>query len=210
MKLFLASSLNQTMQKFDACIEGGLRGKTVLFVANAADPYDGTQEWVEDDRVAFEKFGCTVQEADLRTFDEDKFCNLLDTSDIIHFCGGSVLYLMSLIREKGLEDVLKEYVLDEKIIYSGTSAGSMIPAQDLNLNRFEDEEAEFVGKMSDWSGLGFVNFSILPHAGTEYFVESNKKMIGHLPEYPQAVVVLFDNQAVWCSDGKFEVIEISS
>ncbi|NTV22479.1 MAG: type 1 glutamine amidotransferase-like domain-containing protein [Candidatus Yonathbacteria bacterium] len=208
MKLFLASSLNQTIQKFDEKIEGGLRGKTVLFFANASDPYDGEKWWITNDRIAFEKFGCIVHEADLRTLDSDALRKLLDSSDIIHFCGGSVVYLMSLIRERGVEEIIKEYVLSDKIMYSGTSAGSMIASKNLELCKYDTEEEPFVSNMKDWSGFAFVHVYILPHAGSPDFSETNKEIVGHVPKHPQAVIVLFDHQAVWYAEEKFEIVQV--
>jgi dipeptidase E len=208
MKLFLASSLNKTMQKFDEKIEGGLSGKSILFIANASDPYDGEKWWIENDRMAFEVSGCTITDVDIRVVGADTFRSMLCDADIIHVCGGSVLYLMSLIREKGLEDILKNSVVGGHIVYSGTSAGSMIPAKNLELSKYEEEETLFIERMTDWSGLGFVNFSVLPHADSVDFFETNKEIVGHIAEHQQPVVILSDTQAVWCVDEKFEIIEV--
>jgi peptidase E len=209
MKLFLASSLDKSMQKFNEKIEGGLSGKSVLFIANASDPYDGEKWWVNLDRDTFEKYGSRVENIDLREIDKDVFQDYLEKSDIIHFCGGSVLYLMSLIREKRIEGVLKKYVLNDWVVYSGTSAGSMIPARSLELSKYEKEEKGFVERMADWSGLCFVDFYILPHADSNDFIKSNKEIISHIGKHPpQAIIVVSDNQAVWCEDEKLEIVEV--
>jgi peptidase E len=60
--------------------------------------------------------------------------------------------------------------------------------------------------MDDFSGLGFVNFFILPHSNSKDFVKSNLRMVEKLPEYNQAVVALYDNQTIWVEDGKLEIL----
>jgi len=67
----------------------------------------------------------------------------LKESDIIHFCGGSVIYLICLIKERGFDKLIVEYVKKDKIIYTGTSAGSMIVADDLTIDAYDPDEKEF-------------------------------------------------------------------
>jgi dipeptidase E len=78
----------------------------------------------------------------------------------------------------------------------------------LKLCKYDEEEKELVKTMTDYSGLGLVNFLIIPHINNKDFVESNKKMIEHLPGNPVALIFIDDNQAVWVEDNKFEIFEI--
>lgn len=206
MKLFLTSSLDKTLELLPKKLSGPLSGKKVLFIANASDNAIGDKWWIDLDRKAFERSECVISDIDLRNISVHDFAVELTKHDIVHFCGGSVLYLASLMRRGGFVDALIDSVRGEDILYTGTSAGSMVAAKDLSLNRWDPEEQAYVVGMEDFSGIGLVNFLILPHSNSKDFVESNLRMVEKLPEYNQAVVVLYDNQAIWVEDTKLEIL----
>ncbi|MEK7179988.1 MAG: Type 1 glutamine amidotransferase-like domain-containing protein [Patescibacteria group bacterium] len=205
MKLFLASSIDQTATLLKHKLP---KSKKVLFVANAADDSKSDKSWIKLDREAFIKLGCDLIEVDLRTISKEDFVKYLETSNIIHFCGGSVLYLISLIREKGFDKIIVEFVRKNKIVYSGSSAGSMIVAQDLALSAFDTGEEQFAAKMKDFSGLGLTDFLIIPHASNNEFAEGNRKIVEQLAKYSQPLIFLYDRQAIWVEDEKFEILSV--
>ena len=108
---------------------------------------------------------------------------------------------------KGVADITRA-VRADKIIYSGTSAGSMIASSDLSLCSFDDDEKKYVEGKKDFSGIGFVNFLIIPHTNNKDFIKSNTQMIEHLADNPQTLIFINDNQAVWVNDKKFEILSI--
>ena len=208
MKLFLASSLDKTISLFQQKWTKSPEDTNVLFISNAADPYLTDKFWIRWDREAFGKLGFKITEIDLRETTKEKFAECLATADILHMCGGSVLYLISLIKKQDLQSTIIDAVKNNRVLYSGTSAGSMIVSEKLDLCTFDQEELNFVKGMTDFPGLGFVNFLILPHCNQEMFVESNKKMIEHLPECPQVLMCIQDSQVVWVEDGKMEILSV--
>ena len=208
MKLFLASALDKTLSLLPDLIEEPRRPRRVLFVANAADNEKGVKWWVEQDRTAFEQSGYELVDLDLREISKEKLQTELEAGDVLHLCGGRVLYLMSLLKKRGLMDVIIKAVQAEVVIYTGTSAGSMIAGQDLSLCRCDPEEQEYVSDLKDLSGLGLVNFLILPHTNAEFFIEINKKMMEKLPEHDQTLVFLYDHQAVWVNDGLSKILAV--
>jgi len=210
MKLFLASSIDKTLSLFLPKLSKPANKTKVVFVANAADPYKD-KWWIDLDRQAFKKAGFQLSEVDLREISKDDFAKELDSADILHIGGGMVFYFLLLIREKRMDEVIKNYVLRDKIIYTGTSAGSIIAAPSVELykyRKYDEEEIEFAEKISDFSGLGFVNFIILPHAGRKESDEVHKDMLEHLAEYSAPVILLHDNQAVWVEDENIKIIKI--
>lgn len=205
MRLFLASSFDETVDLLGQKV-GSLGEKTVLFVANAADNHTGDRWWIKTDKDAFEKLGCKAQELDLRVVSLEELSDKLDKADILHFCGGSVIYLASLIKDRGMVKPIVDAVRQDKVIYTGTSAGSMLVAEDLTMGIYDPEEEAYAKATKDYSGLGLVNFLIMPHADNRDFLESNKKTIEHLPENKLPLIFLNDNQAVWVEDGKIEIL----
>ncbi len=142
MKLFLASSFAQTSKLLEQRLQKPIKGKKIVFIANPADYSTGDKWWIKADRDAFIKLGCNVIDVDLRTISDKDLKKYLETSDIIHLCGGSVFYTILLIKEKGFDNMIKEFIEKDKIIYSGTSAGSMIVSEDLSLDASDPEEKQ--------------------------------------------------------------------
>lgn len=210
MKLFLASAFDKTANLLKKKIGKKIKGQQVIFIANASDNNTGDKWWVKTDREAFIKLGCQVKEIDLRNILKKDFIKLLKQSDVIHFCGGSVIYLICLLKEKGFDKLISKFVRNNKIIYTGTSAGSMIVAEDLTINSYDPEENEFVSRMKDNLGLGLVNFLIIPHANNKEMAHGNSLMVSELPEIKtnQPLIFIYDNQAVWVDDRQFEIISI--
>jgi len=202
MKLFLASALSQVAELLPTKI-GDLKGKRVIFIENASDDQVGENTsgedkwWLRIDREAFEKLGCEVVDTDLRSIKPDELQKVINESDIIHFCGGSVFYLVDLIRRRGLSQIIIDAVLNDKLIYTGTSAGSMIVSSDLSVDKNDPEEKDIIKSISDFSGLGFVDFLIMPHADNAEFAEGNRNAISDISKYKTATFFLCDNQALW-------------
>ncbi len=207
MKLFLASASN-TLPLIASKLLGNGKGGKVIFIENASDNYSGDKWWIKADRDTFVTMGCDVVDVDLRKTDKEAFAMHLKDAAVIHFCGGSVLYLISLIRSQDLGETLIEVVKRGKILYSGTSAGSMIPSNDLGLLAFDDEDAEYAKKMTDFSGLGLVGFLTVPHTNNKDFAKSNIRMIEHLHENLQPLIFIDDTRAVWVEDGKLEILSV--
>ena len=205
MKLFLASSLDKTISLLKQRIPES--AKRVVFVANAADPCD-EKWWVDLDREAFKKSGFEIIEVDLREVDKKQLQQKLNNADILHFCGGSVFYLLSLLKQQDLEGVVIDYVKNNKVIYTGTSTGSIIPSPALDLYKYDTEENKFYKNEPESKGLGLVNFVILPHCDNQDMAENNKNVVEQAHKYSIPLLLLHDNQAVWVEDKKLELLSL--
>lgn len=205
MKLFLASSLDETISLLGPRLNKPVKDNRVLFVANAADLLDNPW-WVDLDRKKFLDAGYKIIEIDLRKLSQEEFAKSLENSDMVHICGGSVFYLLSVLKKKQFGNAIAKAVRDNKIIYTGTSAGSIVVSKSNEIYKHDPDEVKFVDKVSDFSGLGLVDFVIVPHCGKTDFVEANKVVVEHLPEFPYPMIFLQDNQAVYVNDGKLEIL----
>lgn len=205
MKLFLASSFDETANLLKDKVPS-INKMKVIFVSNPADNAKGDKWWIELDRKAYEKLGCEINEVDLRNETEETLRKHLEEGNILHVCGGSVLYTISLIKKRGLFDLIKEFVVNEKVIYTGSSAGSMICADDLSLCSVDPEEKENVGTITDYGGFGFVNFLIVPHCNNADFTEANIEMTKVMSKHNKPALFIYDNQAVWVQDDEFVIL----
>ncbi len=205
MRLFL-SSTSEGLPLLAGKLPKKGRGMKVLFSENAADGIPGDHFWVKNDRKAFEKLGCKVLEADLREVSKKDLVGLLKEADIIHFCGGSPMALLALLQKKGFAALIAKNVRAGKLIYSGTSAGSMLSAKSVKLLTLDPDERESVKQIKGSAGLGFTDFQFLPHGNQKDFVGFVKSLIEHLPKHNQSIVFIHDDQAVWVEDEKFEIL----
>lgn len=101
--------------------------------------------------------------------------------DAIYFCGGSEVVLMEAINRVGFAPVLLQ-ALDKGLFYIGVSAGSMIASTSVENN------------------LGIINNPLEPHC------VKNITPCGALPPTGEPVNIS-DNQAVWITDERIEIIE---
>jgi dipeptidase E len=206
MKLFLASSTDKTLSLLKEVAPN--IGTEVLFVANASDPYEGDHWWVELDRQAFKQYGFNIREVDLRSTTPQALEQMLRESDVLHVCGGSVYYLVALLRDKRLDEVITRAICDTTLVYTGASAGSIIVSDNIKAFSYDPEEAEHVKKVPDHRGLGIVDFAIVPHVGNPHFADEHARILAQLPNDNTALFFLYDNQVLWVEDGKLQLLSV--
>jgi peptidase E len=112
------------------------------------------------------------------------------------------------LQKSGLAGVVVDAVRKGEIIYTGTSAGSMIAAKDVTLAQYDGGETEYLNLISDYRALGLVNFMIVPHSNNPECVESYKKAMEHIVENKTPLIFLNDDQAVFVEDDKFEIVGV--
>ena len=215
MNLFLASSLDKTLPLLKPLLKNKPATK-VAFIANASDHAEGADPelaegdvwWVNNDRIKFEELGHTVTNVDLRTVSADELKQILEDNDILHVAGGSVFYCMGLIKKRGFETIITNAIKSGSVIYTGTSAGSMIVCPSLAMFAFDAEEQEFLNDVLDQKGLGLINFSIIPHSNNPEFVSEYSKIVEKLPINTEPLLFIQDTQAVWVEDDTFKIVSI--
>jgi peptidase E len=120
--------------------------------------------------------------------------------DILHFCGGHTRYLLSRLHQLGQYESVRNAVIQNQVIYTGTSAGSMVVAPSLlGIGRLDDLDTESFAP-AEQVGLALVDFLILPHFNDPETVPSNYESIKST-DYQHPLVFLSDNQAIFIRDG---------
>ena len=203
MRLFIASTFADSVKQFYTRQHGG----KVLFVENPSDPYKN-KYWVNKDYKAFVKYGFQVTKCDLRPLTGLEFENKLHRYDILHICGGSAIYILDLLKKRGMHIVIKD-ALNGGLIYTGTSAGSMIMAPDISFcaDDEDEREAQMVGKVKDLKGLGLVPYYLMCHCQDKYYVPSTKRAMNRLPKNKLPILFLNDGQAVWHHNSQMEIVQ---
>jgi peptidase E len=205
MKLFLASSLADSIGELIPRCAKPFKDIRVLFIGNAADPYPDPW-WNKNDRDALSSHGAVVTDIDLRNVPSTELEQRLHNTDIVHVGGGSIFYLLHLLKNRGFDQTLRDAVLKENFLYSGSSAGSIIAAHDVSIYRADSEEKMYSEKLTDYAGLALVSVVVIPHCNNVEFIENNKTMIELLPSHPVACMLLHDHQALWVENQSMQLL----
>ena len=205
MTLFLASSLDKTLP-FLRPLLGNKPATKVALIANASDNATEETWWVDADRNKFRELGYATTNVDLRTISADELTQVLKDVDILHVAGGSVFYLVGLIKKREFENIITDAIKSGSVIYTGTSAGSMIVSRSIAMFAFDEEEKEFLADVPDQKGLGLINFGIIPHCNNAEFVSEYGKIVEHLPIHTEPLIFLQDTQAVWVENDMIKIV----
>jgi dipeptidase E len=120
-------------------------------------------------------------------------------ADALLVWGGDVWYLCRWMRESGLADLLPSL---PELVYVGVSAGSMVTAPIFG-ETYDDPTAPFVVD----TGLGLVDFALLPHLDHEGHPESSTVNVERMAsEVPVPTYGIDDQTAIRVTNGAVEVV----
>jgi dipeptidase E len=120
-------------------------------------------------------------------------------ADALLVQGGDVWYLRRWMRESGLADLLPSL---RETVYVGVSAGSMVTAPIFG-ETYDDPQQPFVID----TGLGLVDFALLPHLDHERHPESSTAKVARMAaEVPVPTYGIDDETAIKVVDGTAEVV----
>ncbi|MES2409616.1 MAG: Type 1 glutamine amidotransferase-like domain-containing protein [Patescibacteria group bacterium] len=147
---------------------------------------------MRNNHISFEEFdieGKNVKE--IREFFNDK--------KIVQVSGGNPFYLLKHVRESGFDKVLKD-LLDEGLIYIGSSAGSYIMCPTIEVAGWKAGRNNY--GLTDLTALGYVPFLLKCHytdSAKDTILEKKKDL-----KYP--IRILRDDQAFLIGDGNVTFI----
>src|SRR5690242_17316384 len=122
----------------------------------------------------------------------------VEEADALLVWGGDVLYLSRWMRESGLADLLPSL---RETVYVGVSAGSMVTAPIFG-ETYDDPQTPFVIA----TGLGLVDFALLPHLDHENHPESSTSKVEPIAAaVPVPTYGIDDEPAIKVTDGTVEV-----
>lgn len=90
----------------------------------------------------------------------------LDNVDVLWLSGGNTFHLLDQVRKTGFDKWLKENI--DKKVYVGGSASSILMTPSVALAGHEGGDENDVG-LTDLTGLGYVDFEIMPHCDAARF-----------------------------------------
>ena len=135
----------------------------------------------------------------LPSIDRESWVRPVEDADALLVFGGDVSYLTRWMRESGLADLLPSL---RETVYVGVSAGSMVTAPVFG-ETYDDPDRPFVIE----TGLGLVDFALLPHLDHEDHPESSTAKVERMAaEVPVPTYGIDDETAIKVSNGVVAVV----
>lgn len=147
------------------------------------------------------KSGFQIEVIDLKVEDPKVIRSKLEKVDIINVGGGNTFFLLYWVRKCGLDKYLGE-LLDQRKIYIGVSAGSILVGPDIESSFWCHEPDINVVNLKDLTGLNFVPFTLIPH-----FIEEDLPSLREKAKtvvYP--IIAINDTQAVQVIGNDYKIV----
>ena len=158
----------------------------LLYITIAADgEFDTDRTWIDKEFETILDLGIKKENiTEFKYQDNIDFCDF----DIVYMLGGNTFYLMKELKEKQLDEKIKE-AIDNGVIYIGSSAGSIILGKSIEAALPFDENWL---ELENFEGLNIVDGIVIPHANKKQeFIKEQKK------KYGERLIELFDKR-YWC------------
>lgn len=205
-ELFLTSSIHAVAHDIVKKVDLSKANKLV-FIDTASEPKGEREDlgWQKIDRQVLVDAGFVVSDYTITGKSRSQLATDLEVFDYIYLSGGDTFYLLEQSQKSGFVSLIRELTLEKGKIYIGTSAGSLIAGPKL-LDYHGDPGAT----LADRTTYGLVNFTLVPHWGSEDFREKylggRMQMVYKEDQVP--LVLLTDSQYVHVQDGRMEIIDV--
>lgn len=204
-KLFLASFASVSLDLVEELLPKPFSELKAAFVPTAGDLYEG-KEFVHVDRKKLEVMGFSVRDIDLKGKQlanlEEEFKDI----DLVLVAGGNTFYLLDQIKKSGFDQLLPR-LLDNGVVYVGSSAGSIVCCPTIEgAKKFDDPKD--APDLVNYEGLNLYNEVIIPHAQKEKYSQRIKETTQEMIQKGFKVTTLTDNEAVLINDDEVKRVTI--
>jgi len=207
-RLFLASSIGRTGADIARKIGKNPKKLKTAFITTAAEGEGSSdKKWLVNDRkglvsAGFDLFDYTITGKNPKQIEKD-----LGYCDVIHVNGGNTFYLLLQSRRSGFDKFIKKFV-EKGGIYIGSSAGSIIAAQDIGISRKKKHE-KYATELKTFEAFGLVDFIVLPHWGSDLFKDDylNERLITSYV-VGNKIIPITDTQYVLVEDDMYKIVDV--
>ncbi|OGD57379.1 hypothetical protein A3I57_02080 [Candidatus Beckwithbacteria bacterium RIFCSPLOWO2_02_FULL_47_23] len=209
-QLYLASSIESSAGHIAKRIS--LRGVSLQVLKAAfiytAGEIEDDKRWIDADRDGFKQAGITIFDYTITGKTAKDLERDLGDCDLIHVNGGNAFYLLLQAKKSGFDKFIKKHI-NKGVIYTGSSAGSMIAGPDIAIT-WRPENQPYAEALPDTRGLNLVDLVIFPHWGSSRFKKiffsyrlKNAYKKGH------KIILLNDDQYVAVTDGNYKIVDVT-
>lgn len=209
MRLYLSSQrVGNTPEELIKLFNGGTR---IAVIANGAylDDLAKQRDRVESELAELHGIGLEPSELDLRDYfgERDRLRSVLAGFDGLWVLGGNVLVLRTAFSESGADEIVRDRLADDSLVYAGYSAGACLLGP-----RFPLLDELFVRGLPGYpdelvtTGLGIVSFTISPHYGAERGAAGATRVTDYYIEHHIPFIALRDGQAIVVDGDRMHVV----
>lgn len=202
MKKILLVSVLQSVTHLLRTAEPELNNKTVTYIPTACNA-DKLKFIYKLRKWSFKSMGLALDELDISTSSYEVIQTKLAKNDIIFVAGGITFYLLQEMKRTGADKLIIDEVNKGKL-YIGESAGAIITAPDIEYSSAMDSP-KAAPDLKEYSGLGLVDFYIVPHAQNRAFDKAVKQIVNTYSSTLDLRVIR-DNQAILIKDHDVEIL----
>lgn len=208
MELFLTSSVHAVARDIANKVDLS-KGNKLAFITTPTEPKEIQGDdltWLRNDRQALADAGWEVADYTITGKVAEQIEADLTTYNYIYMSGGHTAYLLEQSQRSGFIPVIHRLIKEKGKVYIGTSAGSIVCGP--RLPDYFNEDGE---RLSSQDCYQFVNFTLLPHWGSEdfrskYFGE-RLKMAYYEDQVP--LLLLTDYQYVHVQNEQCKIIDVN-
>lgn len=137
--------------------------------------------------------GFEVIEIDIQEKSKGELVKELSNIDVIYVNAGNTYYLMDCMNRCNFKEVLDSLPNKNKILYVGSSAGSIVAGPDISVAGWHPNWDKNLIGIKDFSGLGLTNIIIAPH-----FIDSDREVFAlKAKESNYPIIALNNRQAIY-------------
>lgn len=199
MRLFLCSHF----AKVGILLKDEVAGKNVVFIPTASIN-EGYKGYVGSARKLWKKMNANISELEISTSSADEIRKIFENADILYFTGGNTFFLIDQLRKTGTDELVKKHLTNGKL-YVGESGGAIVCAKELSYIKPMDEVPEDFSQ-ENYSGLGLIDFYVVPHYLCPPFKKCSQKILDDYPDLD--ICALNNSQAVLVEDGQKKELSV--
>jgi len=212
MKLYLSSYKFGNHPEKLAELAGS--NKKVAVIMNAVD-YGDKERQHNNLLVQIEKLkelGFDAEELDLRNYfgKKDELKEYLKGIGMVWIHGGNAFLLKRAFEQSNFDILIKEFVLNNQIVYAGFSAAVCVAVPTLRGTELVDDPnvvPEGYNKKFDWNGLGFIPYSVAVHYRSNHpESEAIEKEVEYFKENNMPYKTLQDGEVIIMENDKETVL----
>ncbi len=202
MKRILLVSMMHNVTDLFQSVEPNLQGKTVTYIPTAAIAEE-IEGMAQEETKMLERLGLAVDDLEVSTAPRERIEESLTKSDMIFVGGGNTFFLLQELKKSGADQILIREVNKGKL-YVGESAGAVVAAPDIGYSAQMDCPGK-APELTEYSGLGLVDFYVVPHLGNEDMGEGAERII---EKYSGTLdlKVITDYQAILVEDDEIKIL----
>lgn len=210
--LFLTSSIGAVNKDLVKHFSYSISGQKMAFIDTASELEEiekGGRPWIQKDLDSMKSLGFDVFRYTLTEKTPTQLVSDLSDVDVLYVGGGNTYYLLQQVQLSGFTEIAKKHVEQGKV-YIGTSAGSIIAGPDIELAYRPDGPVN-APKLKGTQSLGLVDFTVLPHWGSDMAKElylHHRIEHDYIPTHK--IILLSDTQYVIVKEDWYKIVDVNS